>query len=108
MSNQHGSGGLVFSFGRKIIFFCALYCFSLLRIHSVLSLEEDNLAEQVLDANGRNHLTKSSDKSSSHSLLETSPKKLQDKLDQEYRVHGRPYEGEETLHYIIIHDSTVH
>ncbi|CAJ1959369.1 unnamed protein product [Cylindrotheca closterium] len=91
MSNQHGSGGLVLSLGRKIVFFCVLYCFSLLTIHSVLSLEEGK-PEQVLDASGQHQLTKNADKSS-HSLPDTSPKKLQDKLDQEYRIHGRPYEG---------------
>lgn len=89
MSTQHGSGRLVFSLGRKIVFFCALYCFSLWQIHSVLSNEEDK-PEQVLDASGQ--LTKSAD-ISTHSLLDTSPKKLQDKLDQEYRTHGRSYEG---------------
>lgn len=92
MSTQHGSGRLVFSLGRKIVFFCALYCFSLWQIHSVLSNEEDK-PEQVLDASDQHQLTKRADISSTHSLPNTSPKKLQDKLDQEYRTHGRSYEG---------------
>lgn len=94
MSNQHGSGGLSVSLGRKFLIFCGVYCFSLWRLHSVLSLEEEK--QSVLHTVIQKEEAITVEKSDI-SLTHDTPMKLQDKLDEEFRLHGRPYDGEDLL-----------
>lgn len=56
MSSQHGFRGFVSTLGAKFFIFCSLYCFSLWRLHSVLSLEKDKQNLLGLGLDGNSHL----------------------------------------------------
>src|SRR5210317_1487914 len=99
MNNQHSSGGLFCSLGRKILIFFALYCFALWWLHSVISLEEGK--QNVLDTSTRQQRQTPDAEKGANSSKQKFPTKLQDKLDEEYRIHGRPFDGENFARFCI-------